>query len=1487
MTLNLFHPAVSNWFSKQFSEPTPPQEHAWPSIKNRNHTLIAAPTGSGKTFAAFLSAIDDLVRQGVEGTLEDVTQVVYVSPLKALSNDIQKNLQEPLAGIEQELKLMGLAEVNIRTFVRTGDTPAHERTAMIKRPPHIIVTTPESLYILLTSEGGRRVLKTARTLIVDEIHAMVGDKRGSHLALSIERLQALVGEDLVRIGLSATQKPIEEVARFLVGSANIAEDGTPNCTIIDSGHKRELDLAIEVPSSPLGAVMSGEVWDEVYDRLAQLINSHQTTLIFVNTRRMAERVARHLGERVGDENVTSHHGSLAREQRLAAEQRLKAGELKALVATASLELGIDIGDIDLVCQLASTRAISTLLQRVGRSGHSVTGFPKGRLFPTTRDELIECAALLDSIRRGELDQLSIPEKPLDILAQQIVASVAADEWSEDDLFDTIRRAYPYRRLDRAEFDEVIAMLRDGFTTRRGRRGAYLHHDMINHRLRGRKGARLTAITSGGAIPDTADYAVVLEPTDALIGSVNEDWAIESMQGDIFQLGNASWEIVRVENGRVRVLDAHGKPPSIPFWLGEAPGRTRELSASVSRLRTELTDRFAGDDNSEAAGSALARLTDEVGLSSAAAEQIIEYLLGTKVALGVMPSQETLVIERFFDDSGSQQMVVHSPFGSRVNRAWGLALRKRFCRQFNFELQAAATEDAIVLSLGPTHSFALDEVFRYLRSSSVRELLIQALLAAPMWEIRWRWNASRALAVPRRRGGKKIPAQLQRMNADDLLSAVFPDQVACAENLPGGNIEIPDHPLVRQTVKDCLEEAMDIEGLEALLASIERGERTLIARDVIEASPLAQEILNARPYAFLDDAPLEERRTRAVFQRRWLDPETASDLGALDLAAIERVRDEVWPDVDNADELHDALVELGFLTADEGQAAGWEQHLNELAANRRAALFTSVQSTGFSRVVPSTEDNAFNASSREEPPEGGTLNTRAARIWVAAERLPQLNAIFPNATTEPHIVAPDALASVAWTDDAALVEILRGRLEGLGPTTTAALAESLGLPAYSIEAVLLRLEGEGFVMRGRFTPGVDVTEWCARRLLARIHSYTLNRLRQEIEPVASADFVRFLFAWQKLAPEHQVEGPESLAALISQFEGFEAAAAAWEGEIFPARMIDYDPAWLDALCLSGQVMWARLTTPRSGPERLKSSGPVRTTPIALLNRKSLSLWAPLFPQTDGGQINLTSAAESVYEYLSKHGASFFTDLTDGVSLLESQLEDALGELVACGLVTADSFTGLRALLTPSNKRTNSAMKRKHREAVYGMANAGRWSLLARESKPASGRSSYDRDTVEKIARILLRRYGVVFKRLLEREGLPLPWRELLRMYHRLEARGEIRGGRFVSGFSGEQFALPEAIGMLRAIRRAPGEGALISVSAADPLNLVGIITPGNRVSAFSANRILYRDGVPIATLESGGVSFLVDMDSASEWKAKNALVRRSVAPALRTYLSRPA
>lgn len=1499
MILDRFHPAVASWFTKQFSSPTEPQTKAWPSIKDHRHTLIAAPTGSGKTLSAFLAAIDDLVRQGIDGTLEDATQVIYVSPLKALSNDIQRNLQQPLEGIQEELRAGGFPEFEIRTWVRTGDTPSTERAKMTRRPPHIVVTTPESFYLLLTSEGGRRMLRTTKTIIVDEIHALVRDKRGSHLALSIERLEALVEQPLVRIGLSATQRPIEQVAAFLVGAASNSDVPRSGCTIIDVGHTRKLDLAIELPRSPLEAVMSGEVWGEVYDRLAELISGHRTTLVFVNTRRMAERVARHLAERIGEENVTSHHGSLSRERRFTAEQRLKAGGLRALVATASLELGIDIGSVNLVCQLGSTRSIAALLQRVGRSGHSVGGFPKGRVFPLSRDELVECAALIDSVRRGELDRLIIPERPLDILAQQIVAAVACEEWTEDGLFDLVQRAYPYRNLIREDFDEVVRMLAEGFTTRRGRRNAYLHHDAVNHRLRARKGARLTALTSGGAIPDTADFDVILDPDEILIGTVNEDFAVESLAGDIFQLGNTSWRITRVEKGRVRVTDAEGQPPTIPFWLGEAPGRTDELSSAVSRIRTEIADRIGdGGDPSH-------WLIEEVGLGPADTEQLVEYLTAAKLALGVMPSQQTLVLERFFDETGGTQLVIHSPFGSRLNRAWGLALRKRFCRKFNFELQGAATEDAIILSLSQSHSFPLADVFDYLKSASVCDLLVQALLDAPMFTTRWRWNANRSLAIPRRRGGRKIAPQLQRMESEDLLAAVFPDQVACGENIVGDR-EIPAHPLVAQTLRDCLEEAMDIRGLEALLAAIEKGEKSLVARELREPSPLTQEILNARPFAYLDDAPLEERRTQAVMSRRWLDPETASDLGTLDQAAIDQVTEEAWPQAENADELHDVLLQLGFITAEEGHTGRRPLHRRDESEDEQDGEGAGEQAGEDSSRAAWEAYFAELIGQRR----AAVLHAQDRTFWVAAERLPHLLAVYPDAKLEPHITPPENIARSTVSPEEGLVELLRGRLEALGPVTAESLAETVGRPIFAVEAALLSLESEGFVMRGRFTPGITQTEWCVRRLLARIHRYTITKLRREIEPVSAADFMRFLLMWQRVAPGYRGEGPESLAAVVDQLEGFEAAAGSWEGELLPARMEDYEPEWLDALCLSGRIVWARFSPPK-GVVKSGGSGPIRSTPIALINRKNMAAWDLAFPQPrvdegDAVESRLSSSAKQVYDHLLSHGASFFTDFAENTGLLNAQVEESLAELVACGLMTADSFTGLRALLTPSSKRSSSNQaKRKTRAAIFGMDNAGRWSRVYRRGQGLDragflaagktgvgslsliGNNAADADLIERIARVLLRRYGVIFRRLLDREGITLPWRELLRVLRRLEARGEIRGGRFVAGFAGEQFALSEAVSTLRSVRRTQPDGTLVSVSAADPLNLVGIILPGNRVPVIPTNRILYRDGVTIAILEAGQVRFLTELDKTAEWKARTALIRRPVPPQLRTYLGQSA
>jgi ATP-dependent Lhr-like helicase len=1428
MPLDNFHPAVAAWFRGAFPAPTPAQQRAWPAIQSGRHALIAAPTGSGKTLAAFLAAIDALVRDGVAGALADETRIVYVSPLKALSNDVRINLEAPLAGIRDKLFEMGLPDVEIRGSVRTGDTPQSERDAMKRRPPHIVVTTPESLYILLGSESGRAMLASTRSVIVDEIHALAPSKRGAHLALSLERLESLCGQPLTRIGLSATQKPISEVAKFLLGSHS-----EQDCEIVDVGHTRDRDLAIELPPSPLSAVMSGDVWAQVYARLAELITQHRTTLVFVNTRRMAERVARHLSESLGKDAVTSHHGSLAREQRLAAEQRLKRGELRALVATASLELGIDIGDVDLVCQIASPRSIATFLQRAGRANHAVDGMPKARLFPTSRDDLVECAALLDAVRRGELDTLHVEKNALDILAQQIVAEVACREWREDELFDLIKRAYPFAETSRDTFREILRMLADGYTTRRGPRGAYLHRDAVNGVLRARRGARLTAITSGGAIPDTADYEVVLEPQAQRVGSVHEDFAVESMAGDIFQLGNTAYRILRVERGTVRVEDAQGAPPTIPFWLGEAPGRSDELSFAVSRLREEISVQLEN-------GAAPAEnwLRNDVGLRESAARQIVDYLGGAKAAFGMLPTQSTLAMERFFDESGGTQLVIHSPFGSRLNRAWGLALRKRFCRTFNFELQAAATEDAIILSLSTSHSFPLEDVTRYLHSNSVRHVLVQALLDAPMFGVRWRWNAATALALPRFVGGAKVPPQLQRMKSEDLLAAVFPDQVACLENIVGER-QIPDHPLVAQTLHDCLHEAMDIEGLEALLRKIEAGQVRFVCRDLTAPSPLAAEVLSARPYAFLDDAPLEERRTQAVMSRRWGDVESTQDFGALDADAIAAVREEAWPQARNADELHEALMGLGFLTeADLARAPVWPALFDALIAQRRAV--------------------------------------RLANLCIPAERLPQFQTIFAGASFDPPISAPAEFTQVEWTRETALADLLRARLTGLGPTQAAQLAEMLNLPQMEIDAALLALEREGTAMQGHFTPdpATSDVEWCERYLLARIHRYTINRLRREIEPVEPRDFMRFLFDWQKVSSGTRVEGPDALAAVLAQLEGFEAPAAAWESEILPARVAGYEISWLDDLCLAGRIVWSRLR-PRASTGGELGSGPVRATPIVLLQRRSLSIWNALDATKDDGDAAISSRATKVSGFLRNHGASFFDELLAGTQLLHVELEEALAELVAAGRINSDSFAGLRALLVPQSKRPSPSRRRGRRTALLGIADAGRWSPLRRDSAPgdATNPQNADVENVEHVARILLRRYGVICWRLLAREAAWLPpWRDMLRVFQRMEARGEVRGGRFIAGLSGEQFALPEAIGLLRGIRRKPGDGEMVAVCGADPLNLVGAIVAGEKVPALTGSRILYRDGAPIATLVSGTFTALEPMDAAMEWRAKNFLLR---------------
>ncbi len=1486
-----FHPTIARWFEQKFGSPTEPQRLGWPAIQSGAHTLIAAPTGSGKTLAAFFAELDLLFRAGLDGTLKDETSVVYVSPLKALSNDIHKNLEEPLAELRAALRASEGRDVDVRAAVRTGDTTAAKRQAIARRPPHILVTTPESLYLLLTAESGRRLLRTVRTLIVDEIHAVVANRRGSHLALSMERLAALVQQPLQRIGLSATQKPIEEVARFLVGCSSrrkevrIEKSKIQNpkskidqslltsaaTRIIDAGYKRQLDVTIELPGSPLEAVMSNEVWAEVYQRLAELILAHRTTLVFVNTRRLAERVTQNLCELLGKHQVTSHHGSLSARLRLEAEVRLKRGELRALVATASLELGIDIGSVDLVCQLGPTRSIATLLQRVGRAGHHRGGMPKGRIFPLSRDELVECLATVRSLRQGELDCIEMPDKPLDVLAQQIVACAACEDWNEGELFELIRAAWPYRDLTREEFDDVLRMLADGFSTKRGRRGALVHHDAVNHRVRGRRGARLVALTSGGSIPDNADYRVVLEPSETFIGTVNEDFAIESMAGDVFQLGNASWRILGLDSGEVRVTEANGQPPSIPFWLGEAPGRTAELSTAVSELRVEIermVEQTPISPSQDLAKRAVADfLVVATGSSEHGAQQLSDYFVAAYKALGVIPSQRKIVLERFFDESGGMQLVIHSPFGIRLNRAWGLALRKRFCRSFNFELQAAATDDAIVLSLGTQHSFPLDEVFRYLSSKTVRELLVQALLDAPMFPIRWRWNASRALALPRHRGGRKVPAPLQRMESENLLAAVFPDQLACLENIAGDR-EIPDHPLVRQTIEDCLSEVMDIKGLIALLQKIERGDVQCISRELPEPSPLAHEILRARPYAFLDNAPLEERRTQAVYTRRASESSASDALGILDAAAIDKVCSEAWPRAANADELHEALLLAVVMTDEEIQrvVSGVPVEGNVLRAEHNSSWLEALLHE--KRVAQLREGRRF---------------------WLAVERLPLLHAVYPEAGVETEVIPPASELRSSWARSHAVRELVRGRMEIIGPVTAQELTRLFALPQTEIDGALLALEAEGFVLRGKFHPGTSELEWCDRRLLARIHRLTINRLRAEIHPVSLAEFQRFLVVWQRVAAEHRAAGPDGLEALLELLDGYELPAAAWEPEVLSLRVKDYSPQWLDQLCFAGRIGWGRLTPPHNRNGR--PSIPVRSSPVSFFLRSHLSDWL----QLSGEPVSAEQAPDTkrVLEFLADHGAMFFGELMQQTGLLPSRVEQALAELVAQGWVTSDSFEGLRALLVPQEKRVHFAdpqRKRRHK-AVSSVEFAGRWSLLRRNPNPeqsptplasTNSRAHARESALETLARCLLRRYGLVFRRLLERESFNVSWYELGRVYRTLEARGEIRGGYFVGGVSGEQFALPEAIGLLRSIRKAPAQGELVTISGADPLNLAGILTPGPRLTAITANRILLRDGVPVAALEAGRTTLLNGEPGAPAHLIERALCVGTMAPSLRPY-----
>ncbi len=1445
--LHWAHPVVQEWFVGRFGTPTEPQEQGWPCILERRPTLISAPTGSGKTLAAFLICIDRLLRKAIAGTLESETEVVYVSPLKALSNDIQKNLDGPLREIQALALERGYLCPEIRTAVRTGDTLQAERRKMLKRPPHILVTTPESLYILLTAEKSRENLRRVETVIVDEIHAIADDKRGSHLALTLERLDALVcGENRLmpgewitgrreaplRIGLSATQNPIELVAEFLGG-----ERGR-EVAIVQVGQRRQMDLAVEVPDDELSSVATNAIWDSIFDRLAVLAMEHRSTLVFVNTRKMTERLAFALAARIGEENVAAHHGSLSRKLRHEAERKLKAGEIRLLVATASLELGIDIGSIDLVCQVNSPRAIAAAMQRVGRAGHWRGAIPKGRLFATTRDDLMESAALVRAMRSGELDRLEIPEKPLDVLMQQIVAACAAEPWEEDALFEVVRRARPYRHLTREEFDELLCLLSEGIEASRGRYGAYLLRDRVQGRLQARRGARTIAISNGGTIPDTALYAVIVQPEGIQIATLDEDFAIESSAGDIILLGNTSWRVLRVESaGRVLVEDAHGQPPNVPFWRGEAPQRTMELSRFVSDLRSEIDERtkdllpgYVSQTNASVAAT-VTWLKEQCGVDGAGAEQMIGYIVAGRAVLGAVPTLKTIVAERFFDEGGGMQLILHAPFGGRINKAWGLALRKRFCRGFNFELQAAATDNGLNISLAEQHSFPLSDVFHFINDHTVTELLEQASLDSPIFRARWKWDAGRSLQLLRFQKGKKIPPQIQRTRSDDLLASVFPQVAACQENIQGDR-EIPNHPLIREVMKDVLGEAMDLEGLKQLLVGMRSGAVRCLAVDTTTPSQFAHELLNANPYAFLDDAPLEERRARAVAMRGAVPDSVLGEAGRLDPAAIAAVRDEIWPDIRDEHEFHDLLCTLAVVPA---------AMLADARTRDWGLFFESLEQRGRATVGESD----------------------GVEYAVAAERKECVRLLWPEMKFARELAAP--LEKKELVREEVLRKIVLGWLGIQGPMTARSLGEQIGLPASEIWKAMLMLEASGTVLRGVFEGNAIIAvtdedvEWCDRRLLQRIHKRTLGALRKQIEPATPAVYMRWLLQWQHVAPQTQLAGDHGVFEALRGLEGFEAPAVEWERSLLPQRVAGYDPRWLDALCMAGVVGWGRIS-PHPAFDSVETGGskssarrivPTSIAPVTFFVREE-ALWMDLCLQQR--QIPpavldacLSELAARLRSFLFERGAMFSGDLARSFAVPAAELQRTLWELVAAGLVTADGFDSLRILIDPKRNGLKPRGKVSHA--------AGRWSLLCGD---ALATAPAQRDAqLESACTVLLRRYGLVFRDLLAREEAMPRWRELLGIFRRMEARGEVRGGRFLSGFGGEQFALPEAVESLREMRRRPDSSDEVTVAAADPMNLVGIVVPGERVAAVPGKTVVFVNGV------AAGAQFLpAQIDGAS-------------------------
>jgi len=1523
--LDAFHPAVRAWFAERFGDPSPAQTLGWPVIAGcdsppGHDVLLCAPTGSGKTLAAFMWAIDRLFRDAERGELGDRVSVLYVSPLKALANDIRVNLEEPLAGIRQMAHRVAAAErhsdevkpiLEVRAGVRTGDTSANERSAMLRRPPHILVTTPESLFILLTSPRFRQSLSAVRYVILDELHALASNKRGAHLMLTLERLERMVratgASRPARIGLSATLNPIERLAGFLAGSETDADGARrprPVKVVRAQGsddRARAMDLQVIAPGPDLGALATHQHWEAMYDAVAALVREHRTTLVFTLSRRWAERIALNLQKRLGNDAVLAHHGSLARAERVAAEQRLKRGELRALVATASLELGIDVGAVELVCQIDTPKSISAAIQRIGRSGHQLDATPKGRLFALTLDDLLECAAAVRAIRHGRLDEVEIPAGCLDVAAQQIVAIAAEeDEIGEADLLRLLRGAYNFAEFDRASLAHLLDQMAAELPARIQGAAPKIFYDRIGARVRARRGARMAAITSGGTIPESGNLDVVIESQGRKIGDVEEDFAQESSRGDIFALGSMPWRVLGISRNRFLVEPAPGMAPSLPFWQTEAAGRSPALSSEVSELRGEIFERIARGDEAAAA----AFLSAECAMDDRAARQAIDYVRRGQGALGAIPNQRTIVVERFFDGLGGTQVVIHSPFGMRVNRGLGLAIRKRLCQSFDFEIQASAIDDAVLLALNARHSFPLESLMAMISSRSVRHVLGQALLAAPMFEVRMRHVATRALAVMRSSRGRKVPAWIQRLRAQELAAAIFPGREACQENRPP-DVELPEHFIATETMHECLTESTDIGRIEELLRAIEQGATRVVTVDAIAPSVFAHRILLAWDYSFLDDGERANRRSRTVSLNRAMaeDVLRTEDLSAMLAAdAVESVEAEVSGRAmarraRDRDELYQMIRAHGALAT---------SVLEERVAGEANAVLSALEGEG--RVVRVR------------------FSSGAAEMLIAGEDVALFGAAYPDALFERHAEAQPPVESSlpALEADDAEREIVRRAMATSGPVEIAELAERLKMAPATLEKHLLALEAKGLIFRGHFTPrrpalgatrGRAVTagaataspeQWCDRYNLEKIHRLTLNRLRAETEPCADHDYAAFRLRWNHVGGAGIAADQSGVAAVLEQLSGVALSPELWERAILPARIPGYRPEWLDLLCLGGEVVWAAVPGEDAADEV-----PAR---ITFLRRRRAGAARFNEAAADDAAAEFTDRDERrVFLALAAGGAQYLDQLAERAGMAERTVLAALWRLAAAGRVSNDSFAPLR-LLWAAPEAVRAMAPGAHRRARHDAALrarlrssvTGRWSALgtgtaAQAAAPvpstgsggaggiagsapsgageacASARVS-ERDLARERAETLLNRNGIVTREMLGLESEPMAWHEISFALRRMEYAGSIRRGYFVRGLSGEQYALPAALEMLAASRNLnPAREHPIALSAADPANPYGAVLPGCGVAREAGNFVVLRAGRVMLGLAGRALVSLDALDDEAFSAAVGALIelRRKV------------